>query len=68
MPGMDGLEAIRSLVAPDPRFKIIAVSGSNPQWVEEYLKDAATFETKRVLRKPVTLKQLLAAVADVLAM
>ena len=36
MPGMDGLEAIRSLIARDPTVKIIAVSGSDPQWVEEY--------------------------------
>ena len=68
MPGMDGLEAIRSLMARDPTVKIIAVSGSDPQWVEEYLKDASTFGAKRVLRKPVTLKQLLAAVGEVLAM
>ena len=36
MPDMEGLETIRALVAMDPDVRIIAVSGSNPGWVEDY--------------------------------
>jgi CheY-like chemotaxis protein len=67
MPDMEGLETIRTLVAMDPDVRIIAVSGSNPGWVEEYLKDATAFGARRVLQKPVTLNQLLTVVAEVLA-
>jgi CheY-like chemotaxis protein len=67
MPDMEGLETIRALVALDPQIRIIAISGSSPGWVEDYLEDAAAFGARRVLQKPVTLNQLLTAVAEVLA-
>lgn len=67
MPDMEGLETIRALVGIDPRVRIIAVSGSSPGWVEDYLQDASAFGARRVLQKPVTLNQLLTAVSEVLA-
>jgi hypothetical protein len=66
-PSMEGLETIRALVGLGPRARIIAVSGSSPGWVEDYLQDAAAFGARGVLQKPVTLNQLLPAVSEVLA-
>jgi CheY-like chemotaxis protein len=63
MPTQDGFETIRQLTRFDPQVKIIAVSGR----VEgQVLSIAARLGAARVLIKPFTREELLAAVADCL--
>jgi DNA-binding NarL/FixJ family response regulator len=65
MPGKKGLETICDLRQLNPRARIIAMSGARPG--SAYLQLALRFGAKRVLLKPFTQSQLIAAVEDVLA-
>ena len=66
MPEQEGLETIRDLRHLDPQAKIIAMSvgGEGPTG---YLSIAVKFGAHRILHKPFSRDELLAAVADVLA-
>ena len=67
MPDQEGLETIQQLRRVDPQVKIIAMSGAYIDRVDGYLALALKFGARRVLQKPFSQAELLAAVADVLA-
>jgi CheY-like chemotaxis protein len=64
MPEQEGLETIRELRRIDPQVKIIATSGSGQG---DYLDLAVRFGARRILIKPYSRDDLLAAVNEVLA-
>jgi CheY-like chemotaxis protein len=66
MPEMEGLETIIKLRRHNPQVKIIAMSGADEQY-GSYLPSAVLFGARRILKKPFTLEELLAAVSEVLA-
>jgi DNA-binding response OmpR family regulator len=63
----EGLDAIRALRKLDADVKIIAISGGGVGRSEDYLDLAAKFGAVRVLAKPFSGPEVLAAVASVLA-
>lgn len=52
MPGKDGIETIRELLALDREMKIIAMSGGQPGGTGDFLILATTLGASAVLRKP----------------
>ena len=62
LPGMDGLEVIELLHMTRPACKIIALSGSSPEW--DYLDTAKRLGSNATLKKPFSLQDLLDAVAS----
>jgi CheY-like chemotaxis protein len=67
MPAYDGLTTLRTLHALTPTVKCIAVSGGAYAGTLDLLHVAAQWGARRVLRKPVPLQELLAAVQGLLA-
>jgi CheY-like chemotaxis protein len=67
MPEKEGIETIRELLKLSPELRIIAISGGGAVQSELYLHLAEKFGAKKILRKPFTHNELLAAVSDVLA-
>jgi CheY-like chemotaxis protein len=67
MPEQDGIETIQAVLEHDPKARVIAMSGANPERVVHYLHAAEKFGARRILRKPFAVDQLLAAVSQVLA-
>ncbi len=63
MPNEEGLGLIRALRKSQPDIKIIAISGLDP----ETLDDARLLGAARTLRKPITAAALLECVAVVMA-
>lgn len=66
MPEKEGIETIRELKAIDPEAKIIAISGGGIIKPELYLKMAKKFGAIYSFEKPISNKELLAFVKDVL--
>lgn len=66
MPGKEGIEVIREMVAMNPNVKIIAISAGGRGNASDYLEYARRFGAKKVLEKPVDLTDLVIAVKDVL--
>ena len=64
MPDQDGLATIRELRRVDPLVRIIAISGGDPAR-GGYLEIALKLGARRILQKPFTLDELLAAVTEV---
>lgn len=64
MPNEEGLGLIRALRKSQPDMKIIAISGVDP----ETLEDARLLGAARTLRKPITAAALLQCVAAVMAL
>ncbi len=67
MPDKEGLETIRELRRADPQVKIIAISGGGGQGGADYLELALKFGARRILQKPFTRDELVAAVSEVIA-
>ena len=63
MPDFDGIEVIRSLRKSHPSIRLIAISGA-PNDV--FLNSAKVLGAARVLRKPFSMDELVAAVEEVL--
>jgi len=66
MPEKEGIETIRELRRDHPDIKIIAISGGGQMGSETYLRMARAFGAAKTLQKPFALKELLAAVQEVL--
>ncbi len=67
MPEMEGLEMIQKVRALHPTLGIIAMSGGVPRGPgANYLKMAKAFGAMRMLEKPFTAAQLIAAVREAL--
>lgn len=62
MPGMDGLELIRSLRKARPACKIIAISGAANE--RTYLEAAKYLGAHAIMTKPITLQELLGTVSS----
>jgi DNA-binding response OmpR family regulator len=67
MPNKEGLDTIRVLRQLDPGVKIIAMSGGGLGKADDYLALAQKLGAARVLAKPFTGADIVAAVAEVLA-
>ena len=67
MPKAEGLDMIRALRRLDPAVKIIAMSGGGIGKAGDYLDMARKFGATRVLAKPFSGGEIVAAVSDVLA-
>jgi CheY-like chemotaxis protein len=67
MPNVEGIETIRTLRRTYPDLKVIAMSGGGRASNEVYLNVAKAFGAFRVLSKPFTNDQLLAAINEALA-
>jgi CheY-like chemotaxis protein len=62
MPGMEGIETIRTIRREHPTIKIIAMSGSDPYQRTHYLKAAQELGADAVLAKPWRATELLGTV------
>ncbi len=62
MPGMDGLEVTRGLLALDPGVNVLAMSGGGPSRHMEYLDHAEIFGAQATIAKPFTPSELIAEV------
>ena len=67
MPEKEGLETIQELRRDAPDLKIIAVSGGGQIGPADYLDIARRFGANRTFSKPFNRKELLQAVAELLA-
>ena len=67
MPEKEGLETISELRRLSQRVRIIAISGGGHISPERYLRLASSFGADRSFFKPVDLKELTAAVRELLA-
>lgn len=65
MPGKNGLSTIMEIKSRFPKQKIIAMSGSEKK--KEFLETAVQFGACRFIGKPFTEDDLLATIAEVLA-
>lgn len=66
MPEKEGIQLIMELRRLNPKVKIIAISGAGESLVEEYLKMAKVLGAQRVLAKPFSEPEILAAVSQVI--
>src|SRR5579871_3864710 len=66
MPGMEGIETIRTIRHDHPAIKIIAMSGSDPHQRAHYLNVAQEFGADAVLTKPWRATELLDTVKRLL--
>ena len=66
MPGMEGIETIRTLRRTHPELKVIAMSGGGRMKPESYLEVAKAFGAVRVFSKPFDNEELFAAIEDAL--
>jgi DNA-binding NtrC family response regulator len=62
MPGRDGLSLISAVMSVDPRAAVIAISGKSPGQLEA----SKIFGARKILTKPISPEDLVAAVDDVL--
>ena len=62
MPEMDGIETIQTLRQEFPDIAIVAISGVPTKTGADFLEVAEKLGADRVLRKPFTIPELLAAV------
>jgi CheY-like chemotaxis protein len=62
MPEMDGIETIQTLRDEFPDTAIVAISGQASKTGADFLEVAAKLGADRVLRKPFTIPELVAAV------
>jgi CheY-like chemotaxis protein len=68
MPGLDGLEVLKTLVRLSPPVPVIGMSGGSPfTAVAEYEVLARGLGAERFLRKPFTVSQLSLAITSVLS-
>lgn len=67
MPGIDGLDAIRTARASRDDLKVIAMSGGSQFYRQDYLGVARVFGADDVLRKPFEPEALVTAVNTALA-
>jgi len=67
MPGMDGFGAISELRKFSPCPKIIAVSGGGRSEPQDVLKKAKTLGANATISKPIDVKDLIAAVNELLS-
>lgn len=63
MPGCDGIEVIRQILAIDPKARIIAMSGKSMIGNEYHLRMAKHLGATRVLSKPFEVEDLVRTVA-----
>ncbi len=66
MPEKEGLETIREMRRIRPELKIIAMSGGGKVSAENYLEIAKIFGASRVISKPFTQNEMIAAVTDLM--
>jgi DNA-binding response OmpR family regulator len=66
MPGKEGLETIVELQREAPGIRIIAISGGGQMGDLTFLDVARRLGARRVLQKPFELREMLAAVHEVL--
>lgn len=66
MPGKEGIETIIALRRSHAKLPVIAISGGGPSRKMEYLHIARELGATKVLPKPFSNKDLLAAVAEAL--
>ena len=66
MPEYSGINIISDLLRIDPDAKIIAISGGGSIEAERYLSIAEMIGAQRILHKPFSTKELLAAVNELL--
>ena len=67
MPEKEGLETIREMKRIHPRLKIIAMSGGGKISAENYLETARIFGATRIIEKPFTQGEMIAAVKELIA-
>ncbi len=67
MPNKEGLELIQELRSIRPELKIIAYSGGGQMKPDNYLDFAKGMGADRVFSKPIPIKELTAAVADLIS-
>ena len=67
MPEQEGLETVLAVRKKHPRTKIIAISGGGRYGASDYLETASFFGADRVFGKPVSWRELTAAVEELLA-
>ena len=66
MPGIEGIETIMTLLAHDPKIKIIAISGVLPGAKGDFLPLAKSLGASAVLRKPFDRENFITTVRGVL--
>jgi len=64
MPEKEGLETIREMKRIQSGLKIIAMSGGGKITADNYLQTAKLFGASRILEKPFTQQQMVAAVKE----
>ena len=64
MPEKEGLETIREMKRLQSGLKIIAMSGGGKITADNYLQTAKLFGASRILEKPFTQQQMVAAVKE----
>ena len=67
MPNKEGLETILELTEQSPEVKIVAISGGGIGLGDDLLEMAQDLGAQRALRKPITMKQLVEVVQEVLS-
>ncbi len=67
MPNKEGLELIQELRSIRPELKIIAYSGGGQMQPDNYLDFAKGMGADRVFSKPIPIKELTAAVAELIS-
>ena len=66
MPGKEGLETILEFRGQFPTVRIIAISGGGKLGPHDYLNTARVIGAQRTFAKPFDLRELLAAVREIL--
>lgn len=66
MPGKDGLETIRAMLASRHDLPMIVISGGGASGDMDFLRFASLFGARRTLSKPFAVQELLAAVDECL--
>ena len=62
MPGKDGLETLRDLLLHDPGVRVVAMTGGGRFGQVNILKPAIALGAKRILYKPITMRELQTAI------
>jgi two-component system chemotaxis response regulator CheY len=64
LPDMSGIDASRRILEMDPKAKLIAITATTKEGVQEECEAAGL---KRLIRKPFRMKELLSTIEDVLS-